>query len=602
MRLRQTISIICLFLAVQMLSGCVAKNVVKKVSNLPPGAKTNIKGVYYALPRTVVSVSVPIKKTIKLPGEFRQFAHCFFPGIDPVEDVIQEEKHIFSLGTPVFAIRGEPDATKVFMVKINGGFFEDKTLQMDLTEGGVMTKAEATTENKALEFASKAFKTFVAIGTQAVGRGPASEGEKRKSSPAENDCEERYTMDLKNLLNSLPRPFQEYEKLAKAKKDAAINRDQAKMFRDAEQTQKDELVATGAASADQIKQANDDLKEKESLLKKAEEEFQKADQDFTQNANLIKSNYQAEEKRVALTRKTLDDFRRAQQAYQKLIELQGKKEQLISSAEIQIPQETFTLMIKKLDELIDFHKSQFFGATVKEDPWTATFEIKPEETAVQITQELFRIAATGSKESNGGICQLDPKYQYLQVPSEFKNVAGKPCQDIKTVTLKLYKSGSDNIASQIPSVDFSKNEDHGFFYRIPGKALVTLDVTDDKGTTEKGRDTLAIAQFGALVALPASTGGRKTQYSLNLFDSSGALKQITVGSSALIQNSLLDDIQAAATNINDLRAAKAKEKAEAAVAAATAADELTQLQRQAAILELKAKIKELEEKLKQPTP
>jgi hypothetical protein len=106
---------------------------------------------------------------------------------------------------------------------------------------------------------------------------------------------------------------------------------------------------------------------------------------------------------------------------------------------------------------------------------------------------------------------------------------------------------------------------------------------------------MQIAQYGTVVSLPASTGGRTTKHALALYEATGAMKNFNLGSSALIQQSLLDDLGGAATSIIDAKAKRDEAKK-------AQADELTQLERKRKLLEEMLKIKEAEETLKKQSP
>src|SRR5262249_51976041 len=89
---------------------------------------------------------------------------------------------------------------------------------------------------------------------------------------------------------------------------------------------------------------------------------------------------------------------------------------------------------------------------------------------------------------------------------------------------------------------------HGFFYRVPGMAAVsvcsisvvgpptneTCDVAAGQHTTiQLAQLRTAVAQYGTVAWLPQSTGGRRTQYTVDLSSSSGALKNFVMASDAM---------------------------------------------------------------------
>src|SRR5437588_4688717 len=121
-----------------------------------------LDGVPYRLPRTVVQVSLPVKKVEKEPGPFMKFAHCFFNSKD-LEDLIADESTKFALQPPAFSTLGEPDPEESYVVKIKGGYFENKSLLMEYTPTGILSKGEAESKDESLEFTLKAIKTATSI-------------------------------------------------------------------------------------------------------------------------------------------------------------------------------------------------------------------------------------------------------------------------------------------------------------------------------------------------------------------------------------------------------------------------------------------------------
>ena len=151
--------------------------------------------------------------------------------------------------------------------------------------------------------------------------------------------------------------------------------------------------------------------------------------------------------------------------------------------------------------------------------------------------------------------------------------------------------GGTQFADVVNGADLKRNGDRGFYYRIPGRAIafVVKERPKEKNTDELGRAPLSIAQFGEVVSLPASTGGRRTKYTLALYEASGGLKNFVMGSDSLVKQKNIDDLTGAASTAIEARGERKKAKAPA--------DELQQLERQRKILEEKKKIRDLEKDL-----
>ena len=162
-------------------AGCFkSKNVVRKIP-LTNGELTELNGVTYFLPRTVVQVRVPFKKKNKSPGEFSRYAPCFFSE-EVAAGRVTTKSTSFSIGQPTFSSRGEQDPEERYIAKIKGGFFENKTMLLEFNPDGVITKGEASSTNTAIDVAIKAARTAVSIAAAAAGgRAPASDITRRSA-------------------------------------------------------------------------------------------------------------------------------------------------------------------------------------------------------------------------------------------------------------------------------------------------------------------------------------------------------------------------------------------------------------------------------------
>src|SRR5207302_1303823 len=58
---------------------------------------------------------------------------------------------------------GEPDPEESYVVKIKGGYFENKSLLMEYTPTGILSKGEAESKDESLEFTLKAIKIATSI-------------------------------------------------------------------------------------------------------------------------------------------------------------------------------------------------------------------------------------------------------------------------------------------------------------------------------------------------------------------------------------------------------------------------------------------------------
>lgn len=143
------------------LAACTSKIRVRQVvPNAENGgnSKPNVSstgGVYYALPRTVMVASIPVLVT--------KFTNGIFCGcaVDALPEYPEQETHTacknespsFSIETALLSTRGEPDPGSVYEIDVRGGYFEDKSLNLQFTEDGILTHGEAESTNHGVEFA-----------------------------------------------------------------------------------------------------------------------------------------------------------------------------------------------------------------------------------------------------------------------------------------------------------------------------------------------------------------------------------------------------------------------------------------------------------------
>jgi hypothetical protein len=222
------------------------------------------------------------------------------------------------------------------------------------------------------------------------------------------------------------------------------------------------------------------------------------------------------------------------------------------------------------------------------------FRLDPQTTA-DPPKSLFSFS-----ETNGVCLPLLAANQGVKVDPDFSSSAA--CMNPKLV--RLVVRGGDNgegdggpagntMAGVIQAAALKQNGKRGFYYRVPGRGVASLEMVAGGTTEELGRDTLSIAQFGNTVSLPASTGGRRTKYTIDLFEASGGLKNFIMGSDALVKQQNVKDLTDSASTIFQAAGEKKEERRKANLPP----DELSELERKRKILEEKKKIQELEKAL-----
>lgn len=500
---------------------CVARNVTVRVD--PNSRLKKTDGVFYALPRTVVGVEIPLIRIEKKKGEFAAFAACFFP--DDKANIVEKDSTSFDLGEPVINSRGEPDPREVFMVKIKGHYLEDKTMTLALTETGTLTKITEETTNRTVDVITQAAQTAASLAKSLVPLAAIGEGDLR---------------DLEQFLRT---------STLDCIKDDNIRNDVKKLDRllDLRRT-----LGTKRAAA--VQQEYDAL-----------------------NKEITGDNPPEGIKQLIAAIKLRADIRTLQLLRQSLLFNQA--------ASGQVSGEALRLALEDTDKQITALKNKFIGTSTKET-WNAKFEVTPlkEGFGTEKSYQLFEFA------TDAGVCgslPIDPVVAFprLQLPDRFRG-----CSERKTdiIALKLTLN-SDQVSARIGSAFDNEHEsgERGFYYRIP--AVIGVGVF--RGRNEIIRSRLPVAQLGLTASLPASTGGRKTKYMLELYET-GAMKNFELGSEALIQPSTIKSLgDAAGTAIDAVKEAEKK--------AAESKDEAAKVKSMRELLEECKKIKEAQQALGQ---
>lgn len=597
---------LCL-LAGLLLAGCTAKVVVNRVDSLQPGSRARLDGIVYALPRTVVRAAVPFKRKDSTPGEFPVFAPLYFPN----EDLIPIEKTTFSIGRAEFTTRGEPDPHEIFVVKVKGGYFENKMLELDLTANGLMTKGVAESKDESLDFALKSAKTIASIAS------PFLLSDLGSASGASDITPFRSILGVTHRLGETRRSALE-DRLSKTESDcynklSEENKDYYLSLSERDRTAFCRAYLAGNGEAFKRNKAIQALTADEwrcfDCLPLVEQDFYLQ---LTAKEKSYFCNYLARPKTLELFASTTADLRtrfrenhaEARTRYDEILAYQAHRERLVTGQKEKLPPaETMRVMLEEIDKLIENHKQVYFLGTSANEEWTGNFEYTQKGARTQLP--LFKFSRKCGCEmvtSTTPLCpdQTSAVSHGIGFPPAFAWIEN--CDDAegeRFIALKL-ESATDNRRSferasapeYTETVEQRRRDrieeegDRGFFYRIPAVAMVKLTgrrvcALPDR---EFGRANLQIAQLGWTVSLPPSTGGRTTKYTLALYDDTGALKNFALGSNALLEKAMLDELSETAKTLTD------------------ATDEMARVKRRRELLEELQKLREAQEALKRPVP
>ncbi len=177
------------------LTGCPnSKTKVTKISTPSSGKSRKLNGVFYALPQNVVTVAVPVVKTLKTPGKYVVFTPFFFPD----EDFIGGKSVKFEIKDPVFNSFGEPDPAEIYLVDAqSNNLLQTKSLSIDLSTAGVLGNAKAETKDDTLPVATSLIKSAVGITSSVLLRGPI--GPLASVKPAGNASENAFASEFKTF-------------------------------------------------------------------------------------------------------------------------------------------------------------------------------------------------------------------------------------------------------------------------------------------------------------------------------------------------------------------------------------------------------------------
>jgi hypothetical protein len=262
-----------------------------------------------------------------------------------------------------------------------------------------------------------------------------------------------------------------------------------------------------------------------------------------------------------------EGYQRAETAYLQLRLLEDQR-QKVATGQTPFAGQSFESVLKETDKMIVAYRAQFFGGVTTEKELKVTFDYVP--ASDNMKQPLFYFS------SSTGICGHLLTNQDIKLASGFF-ITSDNCSEASMVSIELYPTNGPKepqqfaqiVKNAMPKLTSNKQ---GFYYRVPmstiAKLVITKKADNKEAKDELGRYNCLVAQLGPTLALPPSAGGRRTKYLLDLYETTGALKNFTMGKDALFQGSDIDNTGTAAKAIVDandeLLKLKRKQEIEAA--------------------------------------
>lgn len=555
---RKALPLLILLVAASSFGCFESKTVVTRVKPHVAGQpRSKMNGVMFALPRTVVKVDVPVLRERLSPGQFYALSPFFFPGErfikaaplpTPIPAPSDDAGVVFSLDEPKFGVRGKPDPEETFMVSIRGGRFETKTLLLDVTEDGIIAKAEAESKDETIDFVTQGLQSVATIAAPLLPFGA----------------------DDVDLLADINRAILRNPKLAErvSDKNQRLNKEEAKkLLEDAffeQLTPREKLIYLSLP--DEYKEFLRNEIRFDYLLQLSETE-----REFFWGLSKAQRDYFR-----ALTPEQKAELPRAKVAYNKVQGFINRREELVrSEPQPGSPPETLATKLKEIDGYIKSFKQSFFIGAKSQVSWTGNFEFDP--TPAQLEVRLFNYSETE------GICETITNgigNRTIKPPPHFmfkRNAANPTCDSSRGVILRIDVPAAQ-LANNLVRANFDDSGERGFYYRVPAKVTALLleesqvqqhdDPTSAGGQgprftrDEVAREGLSVAQLGHTASLPASTGGRRSSYKVVYYDATGAVRTFNIGSDALIQKSNAEDVEATLTELRDAEVKKLKRDTE----------------------------------------
>lgn len=253
-------------------------------------------------------------------------------------------------------------------------------------------------------------------------------------------------------------------------------------------------------------------------------------------------------------------------------------------------------MIDKLDALIASQLEALYLGSTTTKSWDGSLEVRDLDPANQA-----KVLAVASKKGvciDGGLLAPDSKVLPDGFPAKDNDCTGG---NVFYLRLVYYPSKAAQLSTVVDGgVKAPDSDDRGFRYYIPARMNAQLMQGTESNAKSFGGGVISVAQLGHLVSLPARRRSKALTYDLAFIESTGALKTFKLGTTGGLDAATVDALAAASGTVLDARNAERvaeKAAADAALAAETAAaDELTQLTRQHALLKLRDEICTLQRK------
>jgi hypothetical protein len=158
-------------------AACSTQHIVKPVG---PNGGEGERGVFYALPRTVILVDLPVTRVDKTPSLMMKEAKGNQTDLDVLKkdatshlglsesDLTIDAKTFFRTGDATIGVRSEADPAAIYYVELSGGFFKNRNFSLQVSEGGLISGADSSVEDRTIQFVVKTLEVTAAVAGKAL--------------------------------------------------------------------------------------------------------------------------------------------------------------------------------------------------------------------------------------------------------------------------------------------------------------------------------------------------------------------------------------------------------------------------------------------------
>ena len=517
------------------ITGCASKTIVRPIAR-----GQGVNGIVYALPKTVVSATVTVQRVSDTAGPYRGYTPCFFPDMQPsdwVKNITFSDSKSFKISNGTISTRGIADNTHMYIIDSGAGILHKKVLNAQLTEDGLLSSSDVENKDETVTFTVSTLKTIATIAGDVLSVSSGSE-----AAAATNN--------LKAILAKPPNqiPTEPISACSAVLEDAISKLDKEKTGK---KEDRDEASAA-------FKQAQDDL---QTLLGKLSASCD--DKTSLQECD--------DKKRSAFEN---SDFNHAAAAFKILSDLENsRRDTLASWPQGNLNPDALKEVLSEYQDAEAKYMAYFLGGETT-DVWAPAIDYSP--ASKPLTGRSCGEGENGATDlflyvPDQGVCSIASPASGLNIPDIPDNFTApaEACGNaLHHVQLSLSCTARSQVALRVRGAERSNPDgekvdagDRSYYYRVP--ATVTASILDTAGTTKKtfGRNTVGLAQWGAIASLPASAGGSRNKYAVTLSSTTGALTNFAMDTDAVLESADLSGLESGTQAITNQLAAARQKKA-----------------------------------------